>query len=89
MIIKKIYYLKKEVLNGKQEDSCTRVAWVELTEGLTVLTKMFSRLRGFNILASHYNIKFKKVLTDNGLEFEKNKVKHPFERRSITIYLLL
>ncbi|WP_075344725.1 integrase core domain-containing protein [Tenacibaculum agarivorans] len=75
---KKRYYLYGVI------DSCTRVAWVELTEDLTALTTMFAGLRSFNILASHYNIKFKEVLTDNGPEFGKkesrSKAAHPFER---------
>ncbi|WP_417784740.1 integrase core domain-containing protein [Tenacibaculum sp.] len=75
---KKRYYLYGII------DSCTRVAWVELTEDLTALTTMFTGLRSFNILASHYNIKFKEVLTDNGPEFgkkeSKSKANHPFER---------
>lgn len=65
-------------------DSCTRVAWVELTEDVTALTTMFAGLKSFNIIATHYNIKFKEVLTDNGPEFgrkeSKNKDKHAFER---------
>lgn len=65
-------------------DSCTRVAWVELTEDITALTTMFAGLKSFNILASHYNIKFKEVLTDNGPEFgkktSKSKRNHAFER---------
>jgi len=75
---KKRYYLYGVI------DSCTRVAWVELTEDLTSLTTMFAGLRSFNILAEHYNIKFSEVLTDNGPEFgkkeSKTKNKHPFER---------
>ena len=65
-------------------DSCTRVAWVELTEDVTALTTMFAGLKSFNILASHYHIKFKEILTDNGPEFgqkkSKNKNNHAFER---------
>lgn len=65
-------------------DSCTRVAWVELTEDITALTTMFAGLKSFNILATHYNIKFKEVLTDNGPEFgkkaSKSKNNHAFER---------
>lgn len=65
-------------------DSCTRVAWVELTEDITALTTMFAALRSFNILAGHYNIKFKEVLTDNGPVFgkkgSKSKNNHAFER---------
>lgn len=87
------HYLPKGIVNSEPKkryylygiiDSCTRVAWVELTEDLTALTTMFSGLRSFNILASHYNIKFKEVLTDNGPEFgkkeSKSKADHPFER---------
>ena len=65
-------------------DSCTRVAWVELTDDLTSLTTMFAGLKSFNILAEHYNIKFREVITDNGPEFgkkeSKNKNNHAFER---------
>lgn len=65
-------------------DSCTRVVWVELVEDLKALTAMFAALKSFNILADHYNIKFKEVLTDNGSEFgkkgSKTKGNHPFER---------
>lgn len=87
------HYLPRGVINGEPAkryylygiiDSCTRVAWVELTEDITALTTMFAGLKSFNILASHYNIKFKEVLTDNGPEFgkkvSKTKFKHPFER---------
>lgn len=65
-------------------DSCTRVVWVELIEDVKSLTAMFAALRSFNILADHYNIKFKEVLTDNGSEFgrktSKKKDNHAFER---------
>lgn len=65
-------------------DSCTRVVWVELIEDVKALTTMFATLRSLNILADHYNIKFKEVLTDNGPEFgrsnSKTKDNHPFER---------
>lgn len=75
---KKRYYLYGII------DSCTRVAWVELTEDLTALTTMFAGLRSFNILSGHYNIKFKEALTDNGPEFgqkqSKSKNNHAFER---------
>lgn len=65
-------------------DSFTRVVWVELIEDITALTTMFAGLKSFNILASHYNIKFKEILTDNGPEFgkkdSKSKKNHAFER---------
>lgn len=87
------HYLAKGIVNSEPNkryylygiiDSCTRVAWVELTEDITSLTTMFAGLKSFNILASHYNIKFKEALTDNGPEFgprqSNSKDKHPFER---------
>jgi len=86
------HYLPKGIINNDNNryylfgiiDSCTRVVWVELVDDLKSLTAMFAALRSFNILAEHYNIKFKEVLTDNGPEFGKkssrNKVNHPFER---------
>lgn len=87
------HYLHKGVVNSEPNkryylygviDSCTRVAWVELTEDVTALTTMFAGLKSFNILATHYNIKFKEALTDNGPEFgkkdSKSKHKHAFER---------
>lgn len=65
-------------------DSCTRVVWVELTDNLKALTTMFAAIKSLNILADHYNIKFKEILSDNGSEFgtkvSKNKQNHPFER---------
>tara|TARA_R110002074_G_scaffold91664_3_gene200350 strand:+ start:53 stop:1036 length:984 start_codon:yes stop_codon:yes gene_type:complete len=87
------HYLHKGIVNNEPNkryylygviDSCTRVAWVELTEDVTALTTMFAGLESFNILATHYNIKFKEALTDNGPEFgkkdSKSKSKHAFER---------
>lgn len=87
------HYLRKGVVQSEPNkryylygiiDSCTRVAWVELTEDVTALTTMFAGLKSFNILATHYNIKFKEALTDNGPEFgkktSKSKNNHAFER---------
>ena len=87
------HYLSKGIVHSQPNkryylygiiDSCTRVVWVELTEDITALTTMFAGLKSFNILASHYNIKFKEVLTDNGPEFgkksSKSKKNHAFER---------
>lgn len=65
-------------------DSCTRIAWAELTEDIKSLTVMFAALKSLNILADHYDIRFKEVLTDNGPEFgtkmSQQKSGHPFER---------
>ena len=86
------HYLSKGIIAGDNNryyllgviDSCTRVAWVELLEDISGLTTMFATLRSLNILADHYKIKFKEILTDNGPEFGRKTTKdnsaHPFER---------
>ena len=65
-------------------DSCTRIAWAEVVEDIKALTVMFATLKSLNILADHYDIRFKEVLTDNGPEFgtkqSTKKSEHPFER---------
>lgn len=86
------HYLSKSLIQGESRtrylvcvvDSCTRVAWAEVTEDIKSLTVMFAVLRCLNILSEHYHIKFAEVLTDNGPEFGKKnssrKSEHPFER---------
>jgi transposase InsO family protein len=86
------HYLNKGIIAGDNKryylvcviDSCTRVAWAEIVEDLKSLTVMFAVLKSLNILAEHYQIRFKEVLTDNGPEFgqkdSKSKASHPFER---------
>jgi transposase InsO family protein len=65
-------------------DSCTRIAWAEVVDDIKALSVMFATLKSLNILADHYDIRFKEVLTDNGPEFgrkdSKRKAEHPFER---------
>jgi len=89
------HYLNKGVVMGENRryylvcviDSCTRVAWAEIIEDIKSLTVMFAVLKSLNILAQHYEIRFKEVLTDNGSEFgpkeSGNKMGHPFERMLI------
>lgn len=89
------HYLNKGVVTGDTKryylvgiiDSCTRIAWAEIVEDIKSLTVMFAMLKSLNILAEHYQIKFKEVLTDNGPEFgpkhSKKKMGHPFERMLI------
>ncbi len=91
------HYLNKGIITGDIKryylvcvvDSCTRIAWVEIIEDLKSLTVMFAVLKSLNILAQHYQIKFKEILTDNGSEFgskqSKNKQGHPFERMLIEL----
>lgn len=91
------HYLNKGIVHNDNKryylvcviDSCTRVAWAEVVEDLKSLTVMFSVLKCLNIIADHYQIKFKEVLTDNGPEFGKmesqNKREHPFERMLMEI----
>ena len=86
------HHLSKGVVKGESKkrylvcvvDSCTRIAWAELTANLQSLTVMFTTLRIFNLLSDEYQIKFEEVLTDNGPEFgpkhSKKKDQHPFER---------
>lgn len=86
------HYLSKSIIQGVSKtrylvcivDSCTRIAWAELVEDIKSLTVMFAALKSLNILADHYDIRFKEVLTDNGPEFgpkqSKKKAEHPFER---------
>ena len=65
-------------------DSCTRIAWAEITEDIKALTVMFAVLKCLNMIADEYDIRFAEVLTDNGPEFGKSnsskKKEHPFER---------
>jgi len=86
------HYLAKGIVQGSNQryfliaviDSCTRIAWAEITPDIKALTVMFSVLKCLNIMVDQYDIKFKEVLTDNGPEFgpkiSKNKQEHPFER---------
>lgn len=91
------HHLSKSIVLGQSKrrylvcviDSCTRVAWAEIVEDITALTVMFATLKCLNMLADHYNIKFKEVLTDNGPEVgtkdSKKKAQHPFERMLMEI----
>ncbi|MDD5456209.1 MAG: DDE-type integrase/transposase/recombinase [Candidatus Margulisbacteria bacterium] len=66
-------------------DDCTRIAWAEVVEDLKSITVMFATLKCLNLINERYNIRFERVLTDNGAEFgggpnKKNKDDNPFER---------
>ncbi len=86
------HYLSKDLIRTDPQrrylvcviDACTRIAWAEVVDDIKALTVMFATLKNLNILAEHYQIKFKEVLTDNGPEMgRKNSSKkneHPFER---------
>lgn len=86
------HYLCKSIIQDQNRtrylvcvvDSCTRIAWAEVVEDLKSLTVMFATLKSLNILADHYDIRFKEVLTDNGPEVgtknSSQKEQHPFER---------
>lgn len=91
------HHLSKCLIEGSNQrrylvcviDSCTRVAWAEVVTDLKALTVMFATLKSLNILADHYDIRFKEVLTDNGPEVgtrnSKKKAEHPFERMLIEL----
>lgn len=86
------HYLEKGIIENSNKrlylvcilDGCTRLAWAEVVEDIKSITVMFSILRSINMLSDVYNIKFERILTDNGAEFgaksSKNKDTHPFER---------
>lgn len=86
------HYLNKGIVHGDNQryymvsvvDSCTRLAWAEITPDITALTAMFATLKCLNMLADQYQVKFKEVLTDNGPEFgnmgKSNTMTHPFKR---------
>ncbi|GHV10601.1 hypothetical protein AGMMS50229_21630 [Campylobacterota bacterium] len=62
-------------------DDCTRLAWVELMTDITSLSVMFGAMGIMRLLQSRYNIRFERIMTDNGSEFKSNKTMlHPFER---------
>lgn len=65
-------------------DSCTRIAWAEVTKDIKALTVMFATLHCFNHINNRFDIKFIEALTDNGPEFgpktSESKESHPFER---------
>src|SRR6185295_10631906 len=65
-------------------DSCTRIAWAEVTKDIKALTVMFATLQSFNQINNRFNIRFIEALTDNGPEFgprdSTSKEHHPFER---------
>ena len=86
------HYLNKGIVIGDNQryflvgviDSCTRVAWAEVTKDVKATSVMFATMKCFNIIKSEFNIRFQEVLTDNGPEFgpkeSKSKDGHPFER---------
>ena len=86
------HYLSKDIIRTEPRrrylvcviDACTRVAWAEVVDDIKALTVMFATLKSLNMLAEHYDIRFKEVLTDNGPEMGRatssKKDEHPFER---------
>jgi len=89
------HFLSKCLINTKSKTqylvmaSCTRMVWAEVVEDIKSLTVMFAVLKCFNILADHYDIRFKEVLIDNGPEFgvkhSTKKAGYPFERTLIEL----
>lgn len=62
-------------------DDATRLAWVEVMPDISALSAMFGSMQIMRLLQDRYDIKFTKVMTDNGSEFKGvNNIKHPFER---------
>lgn len=96
-----VHYLSKDIIvNDNQRyylvalvDSCTRVAWVEVTSSIKSLDVMFMTLRCIHQLQAQFGIQFEEILSDNGPEFSgrgrtkkpKNILNHPFERMLIEL----
>lgn len=86
------YHLSKDTIEKDNKryyivgivDSCTRIAWAEVTKDIQALTVMFATLHCFNHINNRFGIQFVEALTDNGPEFgpktSEKKANHPFER---------
>lgn len=89
------HYIRKDLIgDGKKQyylvcvvDGYSRIAWAEVVDDIKSLTVMFATMRLFNALKANYQIKFEKIITDNGAEFaSKNNTKqHPFERMLLEV----
>lgn len=70
-------------------DSCTRIAWAEVTSDIQAISVMFATLHCFNHISDRFSIRFAEALTDNGPEFgpreSTSKEGHPFERLLIEL----
>ncbi len=91
------YHVSKDTIAGDNNsyylvgliDSCTRVAWAEVTNNIKSLSVMFSSLHCINQIYDRFDMRFAEVLTDNGPEFgprhSMSKEEHPFERLLLEI----
>lgn len=89
------HYIQKDLIgDGKKQyylvcvvDSYSTIAWAEVVEDIKSLTVMFATMRLFNVFKANYEIKFEKILSDNGAEFaSRNNVRnHPFERMLLEV----
>lgn len=91
------HHLSKDTIAGDHNryylvgiiDSCSRLAWVEVTTDIKAISVMFASLHCFNYLDSLFDAKFAEILTDNGPEFgpksSASKDNHPFERLLIEL----
>lgn len=81
------HYLAKDIVSNVKErlylvaiiDDCTRLVWVEVIPNIKALTAMFATMRILNYFQQTHNIKFKEILSDNGVEFGGKNLKHPEE----------
>jgi transposase InsO family protein len=62
-------------------DSCSRLAWAEVTTSKKALPVMFKTLKMINTLNVTFGLVFAEILTDNGAEFASRRTpqEHPFE----------
>ena len=90
-------YLAKDIVGVKEclylaaiIDDYGRLVWVEAVpqyQNIKALTVMFAAMRILNYFRQTQHIKFKEILSNNGVEFGgknlKNSLEHPFERMLI------
>src|SRR5260370_4221251 len=61
-------------------DSCSRLAWAEVSRSKKALPVMFRTLKMINTLNVTYGLVFAEILSDNGAEFaSRNNPEHPLE----------
>ena len=85
-----MHYLPKDIIRGKKNrlylfgimDDYSRICWLDVIGYTKSLDVMFASIEVLGILRERYNVEFKEMLSDNGLEFaSKNNINnHPFER---------
>lgn len=62
-------------------DSYSRICWLEVIDSIKAINVSFAAMNIMFRLKERYDIKFKEMMSDNGVEFaSRNNPLHPFER---------